>query len=130
MTVHGRAFALATIAVLLILLLAAPQADASDLVIQSNGSCGPKGTSFTSWTGYPSSAWGSVTGNLAYNNGGSWEVRDAESAYQSGSSGMALVDTYAGYQAGNWQEKGFHSHSPSGMSNATTFDYFTCGGPW
>lgn len=90
-----------------------PAAHASTLVTASGGNCDywyPFGDSWTTWNGYPSTAWGGVTGDLTWNG----YLMVSGSASGSGGSGSAVVNNpypYYEYGTGWWVEYGAHTGS-------------------
>lgn len=115
---------------LVAIFVSAPTAFAGWLSYGSNGFCGPQGESYTRWGDFPPDAEGVVFGYLLYNNGGNWQTKDSVGTIGYGSSGDIRVNTFAGYIAGGWLQRGYHSHDPAGLNNVISSDYFNCGGPY
>lgn len=88
------------------------------------------GWSQTIWSGYGSSAWGSVNpGRLSWFDGSKWVTVYSYPSVVYGGSGTAQVDNYHpnnDYGTGTWEENGSHYGS---MINGSVYQWknFWCG---
>ncbi len=114
--------------IFLLLFSSAQKAYAASWNIASQGDCAsgyPRGASWLSWSGYPTSSWGKSWGWLWRWSGSSWELKASGYGESSGSDNSAVANDSAAYQSGTWTQTGAHQASFfSGQQNSQGNQFF------